>query len=484
MTHNERELKTFAANLLLAGRLCVLAGGGKVASRKLKSLLDAGGRALVVAPDVSPAVEELCRSSGSEIRKREFRDFDIDGAFLVIAATDDASLNRHLAELCASKGVLCCAADSSWPLGSFIAPASFEADGLKIAISSGGASCRRSRMLKDSLARHVKALEGADIAVIGFDHSSLPLDERERRHLIGSSLEEAGEALSCIWGLHEFMLLNTCNRLELICVLSPGEHIQRLIVKALGLEGACYVKRSWDAFSHLPALAAGMLSQTPGEKHIVSQLKDALELARSHGWAGSLIQNWFDVALHISKHIRAEAEPLCGACEIEDLALRYIKEQLGSLDGLRTVVVGAGEIGAAIVERLAASGCEVEWLYRSRKPASLPDGVKLFQVDALPERLAGCRVLVSAASAKLPLLSDASAAKNEMLIIDLGVPRNISPEIAKGNNSIKLVDLEALRLWRTKEFIDVDKLLEISRKTITEHREMHGKIIAGLQGGD
>ncbi len=495
MPRNAQEVKTFSANLLLAGRRCLLAGGGKIAARKLRGLLDAEAEVAVVAPEASPAVEELCKEGNAKLIRRGFQDSDIDGAFVVFAATDDAALNKHIVELCASKGALCCAIDSNWPSGSFITPASFESKGLKVAISTGGASCRKSRILKESLARHIEMLEGAEILIIGFDHNYLSLSQREPYHLIGDRLERAGAMLTCVWGLHEFMLLNTCNRMELIAVASPGEAVKSLILRALGLDGlqedCYYVKRSWEAFTHLPSVAAGLMSQTPGEKHIVSQLTDFLECAKGYGWAGPLIQDWVDAALHISKHIRSETEPHYRNYEIEDLAMKFVEDQLKDLKGLRTIVIGSGQVGTAVVERLAKAGCEIDWLYHSKPPEHpewAADNIRISSINLLKDKLQGARLLVSAASTQVPLVHHGHAPfidhGQSVLMVDLGTPRNISPELPKLMANIKVRDMDDLKHWHRREFVDMSLLFDISSKTIGAHREMYDKILSGLQSGN
>jgi len=495
MPRNAQEVKTFAANLMLAGRRCLLVGGGKIAGRKLKLLLDAEAKVVVVAPEIAPSIEELCRKTGAEILLREFQDSDVDGAFMAFAATDDAALNKRVVELCSSKGVLCCAIDSNWPSGNFITPASFEAGGLKIAISTGGASCRKSRILKESFSRHVEMLDGAEIMVIGFDHNYLSLTQREPYHLIGDKYERVGKMLTCIWGLHEFMLLNTCNRMELVAVASPSESVQLLILRALGIdslpEDCYYVKRGWDAFMHLPAVAAGLMSQTPGEKHIVSQLKDFFECAKSYGWAGPLVQDWIDAALHISKHIRAETEPHYRNYEIEDLAMKFVADQVKSLKGLRTIVIGSGQVGTAIMELLANAGCDIDWIYHS-KPPSLPEGFKgearISSINLLKDKLQGASLVVSAAATQVPLIHHGHAPfidhDRSVLMVDLGTPRNISPELPKLMANIKVRDMDDLKHWHRREFVDMGLLFEISSKTIGSHREMYDKILSGLQGGN
>jgi siroheme synthase-like protein len=364
--------KTFAANLLLEGHRCLVVGGGKIATRKLKILLDAGALPEVVAPELAPAMKELCEKSGAVVRLREFEDSDLDGAFLVFAATGSAELNARVAALCAKGGRLCCAIDAHWTEGSFITPASFELEGVKIAVSTGGASCRRSKAIKESLALQLKVMEGAEPFVLGVDHSTLPLEARAKFQLDAKAQDRLAFLFGGVRGMREFMILNTCNRLETIGVAflrEPGAEMMKL---ALGFdalpEGSVYLKRGHDAFAHLAALAAGLRSQSIGEKHIVSQLKDALKLARRKGWGSAFIQELLDYALHISKDIRAELGSLLEGGEIEDFAIELARRK--AQEGTKALVLGTGALGKAVAAKLVAKGFQTAALYHSKKPDS------------------------------------------------------------------------------------------------------------------
>ena len=479
--------RTFAANLMLEGRRCLVVGGGKIASRKIKLLADSKAVIAVVSPEVSPTAKETCEEAGAEMILREFQDSDLDGAFLVFAATDSSGLNAKIVSLCSTRGVLCCAIDANWPDGSFITPASFESGGVKVAISTGGASCRKSKLLKESLSLHIRSIEDADLFVAGFDHSLLSLEERSKLHLEGDSLERAGRLLSRVWGLHEFMILSTCNRLEIIGAASLDKAAEELVKSISGLDtlpdGSYYVKRSWEAFSHLPSVAAGVFSQTPGEKHVVSQIKDSLKLARERAWAGPLIQEWVDAALHISKHIRADIEPLFKTNEIEDLAIRLAEAKLGSLKGVEALVLGTGRLGLEVAGKLIYAGAKVTALYHSKVPEGLKATVA--PLDSLPELLPSAKLVFAATSSPEPVVKPAHAAliSDGALLVDLCVPRNIDEALDADSRFIAL-DLDDLKFHFRRELAQLPSFLKTCSETIGQHRELYGKTVAGLKGGD
>ena len=220
---NYESMKTFPVNLILEGKRCLVVGGGKVAVRKARLLHNSGATVVVVAPKMCEDLEEAGRVGRLQIVRRAFDARDLDGVAVVFATTDDKSLNAGVLRSCAVKGIPACAADSNWPHGAFITPASFEREGVTVAVSTSGASCRRSRLIKENLDRHLELASDAELLVVGADHNLLSISKREPLHLVDGRLDAVGGMLSCVWGIHEFMLLNTCNRIELIAVVSPGE---------------------------------------------------------------------------------------------------------------------------------------------------------------------------------------------------------------------------------------------------------------------
>ncbi len=139
----------------LSGRFCLVAGGGAVAWRKIAGLLESGARVLVLAPEPGSEVQEAAAAGRLEIRRRSFQAGDLDGVFLVYAATDDAGTNARILELARERGILAAAVDGNWRAGDFLTPARFHHAGVTVAVSSHGVSCCRSRDVKNELERYL-----------------------------------------------------------------------------------------------------------------------------------------------------------------------------------------------------------------------------------------------------------------------------------------------------------------------------------------
>ncbi|MBT0653412.1 precorrin-2 dehydrogenase/sirohydrochlorin ferrochelatase family protein [Geomobilimonas luticola] len=159
-------MQHYPVNLVLAGRRTVIIGGGAVAARKCESLLATGSRITVVAPCLDPALEKLCRENRIVHESRPYRYGDLDGAFLVFAATGDAAVNRAVAEEAAARGILADIVDAP-ECSTFVTPATVRRGDLLITISTGGKSPALSARLRAELAERYGGEYGTALELLG-----------------------------------------------------------------------------------------------------------------------------------------------------------------------------------------------------------------------------------------------------------------------------------------------------------------------------
>jgi uroporphyrin-III C-methyltransferase / precorrin-2 dehydrogenase / sirohydrochlorin ferrochelatase len=157
MTGDERP---YLVGLGLTGRRVVVVGGGTVAQRRLPALLAAGADVEVVAPEVTPAVEGMATAKELRWTARPYRAGDLDGAWYVLAATDDGEVNAAVAAAAEGARVFCVRADDA-PGGSAVTPAVGEHDGLTVGVLSGGRP-RRSAAVRTAL---IEALQAGAVRV-------------------------------------------------------------------------------------------------------------------------------------------------------------------------------------------------------------------------------------------------------------------------------------------------------------------------------
>ncbi|MBB3046393.1 uroporphyrin-III C-methyltransferase/precorrin-2 dehydrogenase/sirohydrochlorin ferrochelatase [Litorivivens lipolytica] len=150
----------------VAGADCLVVGGGTVALRKAGALERAGARVTAVAPEVADSLKSLCLNSGGRVIERGFQANDLDGVMLVIAATDDESVNRAVSDAARQRNVLVNVVDQP-ELCSVILPSIVDRSPLIIAVSSGGRSPVLARLLRARLESVIPASYGKLTELVG-----------------------------------------------------------------------------------------------------------------------------------------------------------------------------------------------------------------------------------------------------------------------------------------------------------------------------
>jgi siroheme synthase-like protein len=181
----------YMACLDLAGRSVLVVGGGRVAHEKVEGLHACDARITVVAPRVAPALERL----DVEVVRRRYRADDLDGRFLVVAATSTTSVNRRVFRDAEARSVLCNVVDVP-DLCSFILPAVHREGPIAVAVSTGGASPALAQRLRDDVAAVVRP-EHAELAdrlraLRPWAKANLPSYDARKRYFDGLVREALG----------------------------------------------------------------------------------------------------------------------------------------------------------------------------------------------------------------------------------------------------------------------------------------------------
>lgn len=143
----------YPISLDLKGKRCVVVGGGTIAERKIDSLLIfSASNPVVISPGLTSMLEDYVLKERISHIKRGYKKGDLEGAFLVIVATDDSEVNQAVASEAFERGILVNVVDCP-RLCNFILPAFIKREHLTIAVSTGGQSPALARRIKTHLAR-------------------------------------------------------------------------------------------------------------------------------------------------------------------------------------------------------------------------------------------------------------------------------------------------------------------------------------------
>ncbi len=186
LSESMKPAKLFPMFLKLSARPCLVVGAGTIAESKIGSLLEAGGRLRVVAPEATPQVRSWAHSNSIEWHQRPFQPEDLEGMFLVVAATSSTDLHERIFAQATQRGVLCNIVDVS-PLCDFYYPSVVQRGALQIAISTAGQSPALAQRLRKQLEVQFGPEYEEWLAQLGEARDKLfskKLDPEERKRLL------------------------------------------------------------------------------------------------------------------------------------------------------------------------------------------------------------------------------------------------------------------------------------------------------------
>ena len=152
--------------LNIGGKRCVVVGGGRVALRKVRTLLEHGANIEVISPDLCPELVELAEGGQIKTSRRQYQPGDLQKALIAIAATDDSDINRQVVKEARSEGVLVNVADNL-ENSDFIVPSYARREGVTIAVSTAGKSPALARKIRTILEKELGDEYASLVRLIG-----------------------------------------------------------------------------------------------------------------------------------------------------------------------------------------------------------------------------------------------------------------------------------------------------------------------------
>lgn len=301
------------------------------------------------------------------------------------------------------------------------------------------------------------------ISMIGIDHSMAPVDVRARYAFTKKNAGEAMEKLKAKKGILGCILLSTCNRLEVWASIEDEMEVSlfEALCELKGITDSSdeiyFIKREGkEAVEHLFYLTSGLKSQIFGEDQILTQVKDALGMARENFTSDGVLEVLFRMAVTAGKKIKTEVPVSHGNPSVIHKALEYLRERGNSVEGKKCLVIGNGEMGKVAAHALMAAGADVTVTVRQYRSGvvDIPNGCRRMNYGDRMEYLPECDLVVSAtASPNFTLreeLFEQIELKKKIILIDLAVPRDIEPSLAK-NPMLKLYDMDSFKSNVTEE---------------------------------
>lgn len=316
------------------------------------------------------------------------------------------------------------------------------------------------------------------ILCVGVNHQSAPLELRSRLAFDAAATARALAILRTRFDTAEFVILSTCNRVELYCAAAadaPPEADDLLAALAdfhrlplAEITPRAYRLETPDAVRHLLDVAVSLDSMVVGEGQILGQVKQAFVWAVEAEATGKFLNRLFHRAFHTAKRVRAATDLGRRRIGVASVAVDYASRTLADLSESRALVVGSGEMAERIAMGLHARDC-TKLVISGRTASRAADlaamiGAEHAPWEALDEALAESDLVISATSSPEPvLLADRMAAAQQRrsrrpwLVIDVAVPPDVEPSVGE-LPGVHLADLDALgraigeqQAWRQRE---------------------------------
>jgi glutamyl-tRNA reductase len=327
------------------------------------------------------------------------------------------------------------------------------------------------------------------LQMVGCSHHTAPIEVRER---LAFSRDQAAEALGRLRNRYpdtEAVLLSTCNRVELYVASEaaeacPSHHdVISFLAEFHGLQpvelfNELFERTGEDFVRHLFTVAASLDSMVVGEAQILSQVKQAYELATSVAATGPLTNAAFQAALRVAKRVATETAIQQKRVSIPSVAVAdYASQFFERLSDKRVLVIGAGEMGEETLRYLVDAGAsEIDVVNRSFQRAQELAGRMAGRPvgwDQLHALLVAADLVVSATGAKEPIATAseferivAERSQRPLLVLDLAIPRDFEPAIGNMQN-VYLYSIDDLKVAcdrnrreREKEWPKAERIIE------------------------
>ncbi len=329
------------------------------------------------------------------------------------------------------------------------------------------------------------------ISMIGIDHNKASLDVRA---LFSFTKKAAGDAMLAIKeleGVYGCVILSTCNRME-VWVSTREEWEMDLYERLCAIKqvsGESYrdyfvTRQGQEAVEHLFYLTSGLKSQILGEDQILTQVKDALALAREAFSTDSVLEVLFRMAVTAGKRIKTEVAFHRANPSVIHQAIRMLSRKGFEVQGKKCMVIGNGEMGKMAAQTLREAGADVTVTIRQYRSGivNIPQGCQRIDYGCRMELLPQCDLVVSAtASPNLTLREELFRQVDltrPLLLIDLAVPRDIDPSLGQWEG-ITLYDMDSFR-----DSDDTPEMEESLRQSKTIVKEQMDEFYQWLEGRD
>ncbi|MCA3218548.1 MAG: glutamyl-tRNA reductase [Burkholderiales bacterium] len=298
------------------------------------------------------------------------------------------------------------------------------------------------------------------LLTLGINHQTAPLALRERLAFVpdevGSVISRLRDRLSdsAAGRVTEAAIVSTCNRTELYCAAEKPDAATDALAQFIAstkqvdageIMRASYMLPQGNAVRHAFRVASGLDSMVLGEPQILGQMKQAERLARDAGGMGLLLNHLFQRTFAVAKEVRSTTEIGTQSVSMAAAAVRVAERIFGALNDSNVLFVGAGEMIELCAAHFAARQPKSITVANRTEERAHSLAAKLhgqaMGLSELPSSMHKYDIVVSCTASTLPIIGLGMVERaikarrhRPMFIVDLAVPRDVEPEVARLND--------------------------------------------------
>ncbi len=287
------------------------------------------------------------------------------------------------------------------------------------------------------------------LIALGLNHTTAPVEIREKISFATDTLSNALHALTQCELAKEAVIVSTCNRTEIYCsveqdnVVALYDWLARYHALTRDkIQHYLYTHTDHEAVRHLLRVACGLDSMILGEPQILGQIKTAYSTARSAGTIGKLLGKLFEYSFSVAKQVRTDTAIGSSPVSVAFAAVRLAQQIFGDLQGNTALLIGAGETIELAARHLHEKGLgrmivANRTVERARLVAKEFAGYAI-TLEEIPKHLEEADVVITSTASPVPILTKAmveqavKARKHRpIFMVDIAVPRDIEAEVAE-----------------------------------------------------
>ena len=286
-----------------------------------------------------------------------------------------------------------------------------------------------------------------ELQLFGINHKTTKLSERESFIINDSNQEDFKNFFQSTFGstIDSFFALSTCNRTEVYIFgsLTSTAHIAQKTLDFFGssdsLNNDLYFFSGDEAIEHMCNVASGLDSQVLGEQEILGQFKKSIQTYIELGSLKGEFKRLTDDIISITKAARTETKIGFNPLSVSGLSLKIVQEIFEDPTQQKLTIVGAGQMALSVIENFYENGIKnINAVNRSKKTLIINSSLSLetTHLSQLGFLIRNTDILVTSINSPLPIIGKGlieqamkERANKPMLLIDLGVPRNIEDQV-------------------------------------------------------